>query len=52
MDESQAAKVLAKFESSKAAQLTEIIYAGTQKRMEPDSGWQSGETEESEEKST
>ena len=33
MDESQAAKVLAKFEPSKAAQLTEIIYAGTQKTM-------------------
>ncbi len=33
MDESQAAKVMAKFEASKAAQLTEIIYAGTQKQM-------------------
>ena len=33
MEESQAAKVLAKFEASKAAQLTEIIYAGTQKKM-------------------
>ena len=33
MEESQAAKVLAKFDSARAAQIAEVIYAGTQKKM-------------------
>ena len=33
MEESQAAKILAKFDSAKVSQIVEIIYAGTQKKM-------------------
>ncbi len=33
MEESQAAKVMAKFTPAKAAQLTKLMYAGTQKKM-------------------